>query len=335
VTVESGSVGDPPGEKPLVSVILPTYKRAGLLGHAIRNVLAQTLSSIELIVVDDCSPDDTRAVVESFDDPRVVYVRNASNLKLPGSLNVGFDRARGQYMTWTSDDNLYDADAIRQMVEAIRAEGCDFVFADYYEFVDLDPGTGKPVDTRRRKLPDSMPVENGNRIGACFLYTRKVYEEIGAYDTGLFLVEDYDYFLRVSRRFRIHHIPQALYYFRRHDDSLYVSRFCEVKSADLLVRYKNGYLSESDALGIAVGLVIGNIERLRNPLLRWVYLALKGTSYRLTTLYRRMMQRYFANRLEREVVGILRRFGSKQIQFDEAKVSLENVLQRAAVIQYF
>jgi glycosyltransferase involved in cell wall biosynthesis len=62
-------------ETPLVSVILPTYNRASLLGRAIRSVLAQTYTNLELIVVDDCSPDATRDVVRSFDDPRLRYLR--------------------------------------------------------------------------------------------------------------------------------------------------------------------------------------------------------------------------------------------------------------------
>jgi glycosyltransferase involved in cell wall biosynthesis len=318
----------------LVSVVLPTYNRAALLRHAMASVLAQTYPNLELIVVDDCSTDDTRAVVQSFSDPRVVYLRNASNLKLPRSLNAGFERARGRYLTWTSDDNLYEADALRQMVQAIEAGECDFVFADYYDFADFDAQLGKPLDFRHRKLPDARPVEDGNRIGACFLYTRRVYEETGVYDPELFLVEDYDYFMRVSKRFRMLHIAKPLYYFRRHEASLYVSRFCEVRAADLLVRYKNGFLDDADAVRVLVELVMKNLERLNNPLLRWAYLALKDTSYRLTRSYRAMMKRYLAVRLKSEVARILAMFGSRQIDFQEAKRMLETLLRRMAGIQY-
>lgn len=320
--------------EPLVSVVLPTYKRARLLGHSIRSVLAQTHRNLELIVVDDCSPDDTEAVVRSFADPRIVYVRNGANLKLPRSLNAGFERARGAYLTWTSDDNMYAPDALREMVEALSDGGCDFVFADYYEFADLDEQTGAALDYRHRKLPDSGAVENGNRIGACFMYTRRVYEAVGPYDPELFLVEDYDYFMRISRRFAMRHIARPLYYFRRHDDSLYLSRFCEVKAADVLVRYRNGFLNEAEALRVAVELVVKNIERLRNPVLRRAYLALRDTSYRLTLAYKRLVARYVARRLEPELRDILHRFGMQQMPFKDAKALLERLLQRMATIQY-
>ncbi|MDV7390561.1 glycosyltransferase family 2 protein, partial [Arthrospira platensis SPKY1] len=79
-----------------MSIVMPTYKRAHLLGGAIENVLAQSFRDFELIVVDDNSPDDTPQVVARFDDPRIRYVRNEPNLRLPRALNRGFALARGQ-----------------------------------------------------------------------------------------------------------------------------------------------------------------------------------------------------------------------------------------------
>ena len=96
------------------------------------------------------------------------------------------------------------------------------------------------------------------------MYARGVYEAIGEYDPELFLVEDYDYFMRIAKRFRICHIAEPLYYFRRHDDALYVSRFCEVKASDFLGRYKNGLLSEADVLEAIVILLLRNPDELNN-----------------------------------------------------------------------
>jgi glycosyltransferase involved in cell wall biosynthesis len=189
----------------LVSVVLPTYNRAHLLGHAIRNVLDQTWRNLELIVVDDNSRDETTAVVRSFDDARVVYVRNDQNLRLPRALNRGFELSRGDFLTWTSDDNLYVEDAIERMVAVLQQGNSDFVFADYFHFSRLDEATGKPLDARHIRLPPIPKLEESNSVGACFMYTRRVYETVGAYDPELFLVEDYDYFMRIQERFRVQH----------------------------------------------------------------------------------------------------------------------------------
>ena len=81
------------------------------------------------------------------------------------------------------------------------------------------------LDIHHDRLPGKLQLEKGNHIGACFLYTRRLYEAVGDYDPELFLVEDYDYFMRASRHFRFCHIAEPLYYFRRDDDTLYLSRF--------------------------------------------------------------------------------------------------------------
>ncbi|HRQ59502.1 MAG TPA: glycosyltransferase family 2 protein, partial [Azoarcus taiwanensis] len=224
---------------PRVSIVMPTYKRAHLLGGAIENVLAQSFRDFELIVVDDNSPDDTPQVVARFDDPRIRYVRNDPNLRLPRALNRGFALARGQYLTWTSDDNFFAGTAIERMVQVLDRGECDLVYADYYMFAEVD-AAGRPTDAKHDRLPATLQLDKGNHIGACFLYTRRAYEAVGDYDPELFLVEDYDYFIRIAKQFEACHIAEPLYYFRRDDDTLYLSRFAEVKASDVLVRYKNG-----------------------------------------------------------------------------------------------
>jgi glycosyltransferase involved in cell wall biosynthesis len=209
---------------PLVSIVLPTYKRAHLLAQAMRSVLDQTHANLELIVVDDNSPDDTAAVVQSFDDPRIRYVKNDPNLKLPRALNRGFSMARGEYLTWTSDDNLLEPTAIEKMVAVLAANDCDFVYADYWLFSEQD-ADGRPLAPQQIRQPSTLQLDKGNHIGACFMYTRKLYEAVGDYDPELFLVEDYDYFLRAARQFRFCHLAEPLYYFRRDDATLYCSRF--------------------------------------------------------------------------------------------------------------
>lgn len=318
---------------PLVSVVLPTYKRAHVLPDAIRSVLGQTHTNLELIVVDDHSPDNTRDVVASFDDPRIRYVCNTPNLKLPRALNRGFMLARGDCLTWTSDDNLYAETAIERMVNELQDGSCDFVFADYYMFADIG-ADGRPTDVHHDRLPDTVQLDRGNHIGACFMYTRKVYETIGDYDTDLFLVEDYDYFMRIARQFRMKHIAEPLYYFRRDNDTLYVSRFCEVKASDVLVRYKNGLLNESQALEAIVTLLLRNTSVWKNPLLRWSDRTARRLSYRLANLHRGVLDKLLRRRLRSRVSSLLQRYRSQGMSFAEAKDALCSLMQELGTITY-
>ena len=69
-------------KKPLISVTIATYNRAHLLPRAIRSILNQTYKNFELIIVDDCSTDNTKEVLESFTDERIIYHRNKKNLSV-------------------------------------------------------------------------------------------------------------------------------------------------------------------------------------------------------------------------------------------------------------
>jgi glycosyltransferase involved in cell wall biosynthesis len=319
---------------PLVSIVLPTYNRAHLLRHAIRSVLEQTHRNLELIVVDDNSKDATPEVVRGFDDERIRYVRNDPNLKLPAALNRGFALARGNFLSWTSDDNLYAATAIAKMLAVFSSGDCDFVYADYFDFARHDK-RGEPISPRRVNLPATLHLEERNSVGACFMYTRQVHERVGAYDTELFLVEDYDYFIRIQKAgFRIRHIPEALYYFSRHDDSLFCARYAEVKSADVLVRYKNGLLDTERAREACVELLMRDVEGLRNPLLKAAYRQVAGVSYRLTLGCRRVLRSYLQWKIGARVAEVLDRFASRSVDFREAKDALRKVLQGVGTLEY-
>src|SRR5215218_7102231 len=91
--------------EPAVSVVIPTYNRAPLLGRSIRSVLAQCYEDFEVIVVDDGSTDDTAEVVAGFRDARVSYVRLARNTGAGAARNVGIRLARGGFLAFQDSDD--------------------------------------------------------------------------------------------------------------------------------------------------------------------------------------------------------------------------------------
>ncbi len=99
---------------PKVSVVLPTYQRAHLLGETVAGLLRQTLADIEVIVADDGSTDETPEVVGNFKDPRVRYVRR-EHLGMPLILNEGFAAAQGQYIMTCHDHDIYDPTLLEEL----------------------------------------------------------------------------------------------------------------------------------------------------------------------------------------------------------------------------
>ncbi len=90
---------------PTVSVIIPTYNRANLVSRAIKSVLNQTYQDFEIIVVDDCSEDNTEEIVKSFNDSRIRYIKHKKNKGGSAARNTGIKRARGKYIAFLDDDD--------------------------------------------------------------------------------------------------------------------------------------------------------------------------------------------------------------------------------------
>ena len=118
-------------DEKLISIVLPVYNGAEHMAGSIESVLRQTWKNWELIIVNDCSTDQTLAVAESYQkkDSRIRVLSNSKNLKLPLTLNAGFAQAKGEYYTWTSDDNLYQPEALSSLVQALEQDnGCVMVY---------------------------------------------------------------------------------------------------------------------------------------------------------------------------------------------------------------
>jgi glycosyltransferase involved in cell wall biosynthesis len=202
---------------PQVSIVLPTYNGSQFLEQSVQSCLAQTHSNWELIVVDDASTDETPEIVSLLvtRDPRVHAIRNETNRKLPGALNVGFGEVCGQYLTWTSDDNRYRPDAIARMVAYLDGHPkVDIVYTDYTRIDRNGEELGKVVVGE----PDTLV--SGNCVGACFLYRREVHHCLKGYTESFFLAEDYEFWLRAFCRFRLQPMHEDLYLYRLHPRSL-------------------------------------------------------------------------------------------------------------------
>ena len=205
-------------QKYLISIILPIYNGEKYMRESIESILAQSYRNWELLIIDDGSTDNTQAISQEYEnrDCRIHYIKNEKNMRLPRTLNRGFSLAIGDYLTWTSDDNYYYPTAIEKMVDALKSHNKDFVFAS----CDIINADGKVIEVI--SVNDNSPkmLVGSNSVGACFMYSRKVYETIGNYDPELTLVEDFDYWQRVVAKFSPICISEKLYAYRWHESAL-------------------------------------------------------------------------------------------------------------------
>ena len=230
--------------KPVVSIVLPTYNGAKYIRESLDSILAQTFQDWELIIVNDCSADETPQIAAEYakKDERVRIIHNGVNQRLPESLNIGFRTALGKYLTWTSDDNRYLPTALARMVEELdNNNDCPMVCADMY-YIDAKGNiTGKAPGY------DEYYMLSKDLIGACFLYRRKVLDIVGEYDSSRVYVEDYDYWLRIYKHVgKIIRIPHILYEYRAHNGSLTATKMSEIRKQAVLLwsEYRKEFLNQ-------------------------------------------------------------------------------------------
>ena len=189
---------------PRVSLVLPTYNGARFLRESIDSCLRQTFSDFELIVVVDGSTDETESILANYSDSRLSIVKQ-TNQGLPRTLNSGFARARGNYWSWTSDDNIFLPDALQVMV-------------DYLDTYRTAPMVCTDI-LRINEAGRTTAYDDSSR--ACFLYRADIARRVGEYRPEFRLVEDTDFFLRLQHvGGPIERIHEPYYRYRDHSSSL-------------------------------------------------------------------------------------------------------------------
>lgn len=296
--------------QPLISIVLPTYNGSRYLREAIESCRTQTYQNWELILVDDCSTDATPDIIAEYTrrDRRIRSIRHEVNKKLPAALNTGHAAARGEYLTWTSDDNRLLPSAIEEMARFLEEH--PRVGVVYTDAVLIDE-TGQYM----RDFP-ALPASRlayMDALGACFLYRRTVYETLGGYDTELFLAEDYEYWLRAHRQFELAPLHKILYEYRWHDQSLTKSanRLAIRTSAERALRRHLPYLRRSLPKDVARGWTVCAANAVR-----------RGDLIQAVTAYARALRTAPGSSLSyvaKKLVGRLRprRVGSEMMPHGE------------------
>jgi len=203
-------------ELPLISIILPVYNGQKYLSQSIESCLNQSYKNFELLIINDCSTDKTLDISNKYAeiDNRITIINNIENKKLPASLNIGHNQAKGDFITWTSDDNILKPNFLDRLLNTIENEEADLVYSDY----DIIYSDGKLK--RKHKAGPTEHLLFDNIIGASFLYKKEIFETLNGYDENLYLLEDYDFWLRASLKFKFIHCKENLYQYRLHEKSL-------------------------------------------------------------------------------------------------------------------
>ncbi len=119
----------------LVSVIMPSWNTAKFIGKSIQSVLKQTYENLELVIVDDCSTDNTDEIVKSFSDPRIRYYKNKKNSGAAVSRNRAIREAKGEWIAFLDSDDLWKPEKLERQIVFMKQNG--YVFS-YHEYTKID-----------------------------------------------------------------------------------------------------------------------------------------------------------------------------------------------------
>lgn len=193
----------------MVSVIIPTYKRHEKLNRALSSVVNQTYENLEIIVVNDCPEEDIDDFIK-IDDPRIKTINVEENRGGAGARNLGIEESKGGYVTFLDDDDEYLPEKVEKQVEKMEslpedyglvAVGANIVKDEKIKGQILSKGNGWIYEDQLRE----------NRIiSVTPLVKKECFSEVGMFDEGLEARQDYEIWLRMTKKYKVSSIDEHL-----------------------------------------------------------------------------------------------------------------------------
>ena len=196
---------------PLVSVIIPTCNRAKLVPRAIKSILDQSYANFECIIVDDASTDDTKKVVNSIKDERIIYLRHQENQHASAARNTGINNARGEFIAFLDDDDQWLPTKLEKQVSLIlqlpKKFGMVYCWMNYYKDENL-------INEHHPTIKGSVfpMVLDEQRLGGCptLLIRKEVLNNIGGFDESMRRGNDGDLIRRICNKYEVDFVPEVL-----------------------------------------------------------------------------------------------------------------------------
>ncbi len=215
-------------KQPLVSVVLPTYNGEKYIHGTIEAILGQSYENLELIVCDDCSSDRTAEIVKSFSDSRIRFLSFPENICVPGNLNRGLKQARGEFVCYTHQDDLFLPDKVKKQLEKFYEDPS--LGAVFCRKTDMDENSN---EMKGGFNPSEMSVHTREEVilyfltAGCFvcaptvMIKRAVFDEVGYFDEKYQIAYDLDMWFRILKKnYSISNLQEVLYKYRIHPDNL-------------------------------------------------------------------------------------------------------------------
>ncbi len=198
----------------LVSVIIPTYNSAKFISSAVNSVLLQTYQAFEILIIDDGSTDNTKQVVEGFEDDRIKYFYR-ENAGPSAARNLGLKNAKGDFVAFLDADDLWLPQKLEYQLDVFREKpGICLVFSAFsLRFEGSDKTQVKTFrNFEHNRLIENLLLDFSNTVPypSTTLIKKSVLDDAGYFDTGFFSSEDWDLWLRLATKANFYCLNRVL-----------------------------------------------------------------------------------------------------------------------------
>lgn len=200
----------------LVSIIMPSYNTGRFIADSINSVLNQTYQNWELIIIDDCSTDDSVEIIKSYKDSRIRLLKNKKNSGAAISRNYGLREAKGRYISFLDSDDVWATTKLYKQVNFLKNNNYYFVYCDYR--ICLNGVWEKVVRTAPKK------VNKRKIFNYCYFSTITVLYDANA--VGLIQIadlkknNDYAMWIKALSKVDAYRLPECLSFYIKHDNSI-------------------------------------------------------------------------------------------------------------------
>lgn len=211
----------------LVSIIIPTFNRAYLIGETLNSILSQTYTNWECIIVDDGSTDNTIEVVTDYikkDNRFKFYKRPENRVKGANACrNYGFELSKGEYINWFDSDDLMSSNKLKLSLEYLLNQSADLLVCNNSDSCIYDDSIINPKKFVSNNFYEEYIIDRISILTGDVLFKRKVVEKY-TFDEKLHKAQEYDFFIQLFKQNLIYiFIESKLWFHRQTEDSISTS----------------------------------------------------------------------------------------------------------------
>jgi len=203
--------------RPLISVVMPTYNGEAFIAKAIQSVLDQTFTDFEFIIVDDGSTDATASIIASFNDSRILSIKKESNTGIADCLNIGIEAAKGIYFARMDDDDTCHRERLSKQIKYLETHKNVIVCATN----DQNLGGNRPY-LSDLQIKIGLMFRNV-LIHASVMMPMSIFDTY-SYNTKMVPSEDYDLWSRILKEGKFHKLSEPLMQIRYSSDGQTATR---------------------------------------------------------------------------------------------------------------